>query len=327
MDLVVNDKIIVTSIYEIILQMKRELNNSVFDKIIKSGNSLKVTCPNREHKGGHERHPSCYISTSSDLKVPPGTTHCFSCGFSMSLPKLVGYCFEEDEEFGKQWLLSRFNTSFISEINYLPEISFERKIDVYNTVLDEKELEKYSYYHTYMWERNISKEIIDRFEVGYDPKQNMLVFPVRDEKGILRFITGRSVQSHRFMIPEDVVKPVYLLFYVLKNNIDKVIVCEGQIDALVSWSYGFPAVALFGAGTTQHQIDLLNKSGIFNFVLMYDNDKSGRHGAETFKRNIRDDKLVTDIIMPKNKDIADCTKKEFIDILIENNVLDKTNNR
>lgn len=36
-----------------------------------------------------------------------------------------------------------------------------------------------------MWKRKLSKEVVDRFEVGYDPKQNMLIFPVRDEKEYL----------------------------------------------------------------------------------------------------------------------------------------------
>lgn len=53
---------------------------------------------------------------------------------------------------------------------------------------------------------------------------------------------------------------------------------------------------------------------------MYDNDDAGRKGAERFKKLVRNDVFVTDILMPKNKDIADCTKDEFWDILKGNNI-------
>lgn len=53
---------------------------------------------------------------------------------------------------------------------------------------------------------------------------------------------------------------------------------------------------------------------------MYDNDAAGRKGASRFKKMIKETVFVTDIIMPKNKDVADCSKKEFYDILLNNNV-------
>lgn len=107
----------------------------------------------------------------------------------------------------------------------------------------------------------------------------------------------------------------------VKNKCNQVIVVESQINALVSYSYGFPAVALFGAGTTQNQMDELNKTNIFHYILMYDNDEAGRKGASKFKELIRKDVFITDIIMPKGKDVADCSKEEFLNILRRNNVL------
>ena len=62
-----------------------------------------------------------------------------------------------------------------------------------------------------MWERKLSKEVVDRFRVGYDPQRRMLTFPVWDEKGHLVMITGRSVQTKMFHIDKEVDKPVYLL--------------------------------------------------------------------------------------------------------------------
>ena len=54
---------------------------------------------------------------------------------------------------------------------------------------------------------------------------------------------------------------------------------------------------------------------------MYDNDEAGRKGANKFKKLIRKDVFITDIIMPKGKDVADCSKEEFWDILRNNDIL------
>lgn len=314
MELVVNNKVILTDIYDILLQLRSELKGDRLHDIVKSSNSIKVTCPNINHKGGKERHPSCFISTDPNSPVPLGTAHCFSCGFAMKLPKFVGYCFDEDESFGEEWLLSRCSTAFISETNYLPEIVIDSNNKNDNQPsMSEEELKKYAYYHEYMWKRKLSKEVVDRFEVGYDPKQNMLIFPVRDEKGILRFVTGRSVLNHRFMIPPDVDKPVYLLYYMLRNNVKRVGVAESQINALYLNSLGIPCVGLFGTGSYK-QLTTLRKSGITTFDLYFDGDVSGDKGTKRFVENIGPDKFVNIHQLPRGKDVNDLTLEEICNL-------------
>ena len=242
-----------------------------------------------------------------------GTVHCFTCGYKATLPQFIGYCFEEDEEFGKEWLLLRCETAFISEVRYLPEIVLDKKESL--KLLDESELLKYKYYHPYMWQRKLTKEIVDLFEVGYDPKQNMLIFPVRDEKARLRFITGRSVNSHRFMIPKDVDKPVYLLYYVKQQGLSRVAICESQINTLYLWSLGIPSVGLFGTGSDS-QYDILNKSGIRIMDLFFDGDWAGHKGIERFKKNIRDDIIINTHILPEGKDVNDLSKEEILQLPI-----------
>lgn len=316
MDLRIGNKIIVTPMEQILLQLQRELKNyngKLKDIQPRKGQNINVTCPNNDHKGGFERHPSCQVFADPDDEFTElGQTHCFSCGLAMKLPKFIGYCFDENEEFGKEWLLLRCETVFISDINYLPEIVLEKKQEE-QPVLDESELKKYEYYHEYMWKRKLTKEIVDRFEVGYDPKQNMLIFPVRDERGILRFITGRSVVSHRFMIPEDVDKPVYLLYYMLDNNIKRVAVAESQINALYMNSLGIPCVGLFGTGSYK-QIETLKKSGIGIFDLYFDGDLSGDKGIDRFIKNIGNDKIVNIHLLPRGKDVNDLNYSDIINL-------------
>lgn len=318
MDLVIGNKVITTPLIEILTQLQFELNRyngKIKDIKNQDSKNIAVTCPCNEHKGGFESRPSCQIfADPNDEEIEFGTVHCFSCGYRATLPQFIGYCFDENEDFGKEWLLLRCDTCFASEVKFLPEIILDKpKKEI--TYLNESELSKYAYYHNYMWERKLTKEVVDKFEVGFDPKQNTLTFPVRDDKGNLRFITRRSIVGKRFYIPKDVEKPLYLLYYIKQHNIDKVIITEAQIDALTAWSYGAPAIASIG-GISDEQIKSLNKSGIRIVISMFDNDFAGNKFYLQLKSKLRDDILLLKAKFPLGvKDINDMTKEQFYQAL------------
>lgn len=318
MDLIIRNKVIITPMMTILKTLQRELDNGKLKDIGQQNKqNIPVTCP--VHKSGCESHPSCQVFADPDDEYTQyGTVHCFTCGYARTLPQFIADCFDEDdEEFGNEWLLNRCETAFISEVNYLPPIVLEKPKPKEVEVLDESILKEFEYYHDYMWYRKLSREVVDTFEVGFDPLNNMITFPVRDDLGRLRFITKRSVVTKFFQIPENVEKPVYLLYYIKKHNIKRVAVVESQINALVAWSYGFAAVALFGTGTA-YQLELLKKSGITDFVLMFDGDEAGRKGAMRFKEHMSKDRFITDIVMPPGKDVADCSYSEFWDLISRN---------
>ena len=245
MEFEIQNKVVVTPMEVILRRIRNQLTNGKLQIIEKQNkDNIKITCP--VHKDGLERHPSCNIfANRNDPVTQYGMCHCFACGYSAPLDVFVNSCFDKEGDFGKQWLLDNCDTAFLSEVEYLPEIVVESTKKSEIDVMPEESLHKYAYYHEYMWKRKLTKEIVDLFEVGYDPERDTLVFPVRDEFGRLRFITRRSVSKHFFMIPEDVDKPVYLLYYILQHHIESIAVCESQINALHMWSCGIPAVALF----------------------------------------------------------------------------------
>jgi DNA primase len=51
---------------------------------------------------------------------------------------------------------------------------------------------------------------------------------------------------------------------------------------------------------------------------MFDGDEAGRKGAERFKKNIRNDVIVTDILMPNGMDVNDLTYEQFMYLLNQN---------
>lgn len=308
MKLIINNKCIDTPIPVILKKLKSELKNGLLSDIgeVERDNVL-VTCPN--HKNGMERHPSCNIYCREDNpNVEYGKVHCFTCGYTANLPQFVGKCFEETEAFGKEWLLENFGTSYNSNYLCLPEINIYKCKK--NKFLNENELNKYAFYHPYMWKRKLSKNVVDYFKIGFDSKSNSITFPVWDSSNRLVMITRRNVDSKIFNIPKDVEKPVYLLNEVIKQGYKKVYVAESQINVLTLWSWGYPAIGLFGTGTT-HQYEILNKCPIRNYVLCFDGDIAGQKGTERFLQNIRKDVFVSGKKIPFTKDVNDLTKTEF----------------
>jgi hypothetical protein len=314
MRLVVNKKSIEAPIATILSTLKLETHNGKLKDIGRDENdNVPITCP--IHKMGNESHPSCNVYTRKDNpNVEYGKCHCFTCGWTASLPKLVSVCFGVDDvSYGEEWLESRFGSDYSDSILCMPEI--ELKQHPTKKFLSEGILSDYNYYDDYMWKRGLTKEVVDKFKVGYDPKRKVITFPVWDDQGNLVMVTTRSTVTKQFYIEKDVDKPVYLLNFLKNDHITTAYVCESQINALTLWSYGYPAIALFGTGS-RHQYDILNRSQIRNYILCFDGDDAGDKGIKRFLSNIRDDVLVSIKKIPRGKDVNDLSKEEFDNLTV-----------
>ena len=314
MELILGNKIITAPIPDILHEVKRQSGNRYLKYIgdVK-GDTVKITCP--YHKNGQENHPSCHVYARRDSKeIYYGTLHCFSCSKAVPLYSVVGHCLDEDDEYGKQWLCDNFGDvlteTFVDDLE--PIVLNNNKNNKY---IDESILDKYNQYHPYMTERKLSFDVLRKFKIGYDAESEMITFPIWDENNNLVMITKRSINSKRFEIPEGIDKPVYLLNFIKNENITTVYVCESQINALTLHSWGYPAIGLIGTGS-QKQYDILNKSGIRNYILCFDGDNAGLKGAERFKKHIRKDVIVTQKRIPFGKDVNDLTKEEFENLIV-----------
>jgi hypothetical protein len=311
MHIKIRNKLIVTPVETILRQVQKELTNGKLRDIEEAktnSRNCNITCP--IHKDGFESKPSCQILTDpNDDELEVGWAHCFTCGYSGPLVNTINALFDEmDPRFGEDWLLDRFGNVFINQVEYLPP--FE-KITPVKQFMKEEELIEFDYYHPYMWKRKLSKEVVDKFRVGYDTNRNAITFPVYDEKHRLVMVTARCVDTKRFYIPEGVEKPVYLLFDILERGINNnVMVCESQINTLYARSLGYESIGLIGTGS-KTQLETLKHSGIRNYILAFDGDEAGRKGAARFKKALGNDCFILDLILPKGKDINDLSKEEI----------------
>lgn len=272
------------------------------------------------------------------------TGNCFACNETHSLSEVISHCFGQDDDvvgkFGWQWLLRNFATVQIEERKDV-DLDFSRttgdrilnsfgkagadeyqigrmdKLD--KTYVSEEELDKYRYFHPYMYKRGLTDEIIELFDIGYDKDTDCITFPVRDVNGNTLFVARRSVKSKFFNYPNGVEKPLYGLYELLKfqynkSGIQEVIVCESMLDALSFWTVDKYAVALNGV-ESELQIRQLKELPCRKIILATDSDEKGMLARQRIRKKIGNRKLITEYIFPKGrKDANECTKEELLSL-------------
>lgn len=322
MDLIIHHRKIITPIIEILKEVRNQSNSGYLKDIQNKNQNVLCTCP--FHKEGHESKPACNVfNVLDDPEVEYGTYYCFACGSTGKLSKLVGKCFDQpeetQEEFGEEWLVENFGATFVDEIEYLPEIDLSKpkKFKLNENILYNYEYNNENALNYLINKRHLKKEVIDYFKIGFNKETNSVTFPCWDEKNDLVGIFERSIYTKHFHIPEIQPKPIYLLNEIIKQNYTLVYVVESQINCLTLWSWGIPSIALFGTGTNE-QYKMLRKSGIRNFILVFDGDDAGRRGRDKFIKNMSYDKLISYINVPEGMDVNDLSYDQFISLPMYN---------
>lgn len=289
-----------------------------------NGENLQSNCP--FHKGGQERKPSFGINGEKDK------CHCFACGWSGSIEEMISEIFGymDDGKFGKRWLIKRFNTVEIETRPNIMEGFNGRPSDIYNhnrrnnicdsehnrdcdRYIGELELDKYRYIHPYMYQRGLTDEIIERFDIGYDRGRKEITFPVRDIEGRCVFIAGRSVERKFFRLPKGMDKPIYCSHLFRYGTYTRAYITESFLNCLTCWKYDKPAMALIGTGNKK-QYEILNKLPVREYILAFDPDEAGRKATERFRKNVHG-KIIKELVYPDNRDINDL-QEEFLNCKI-----------
>lgn len=289
-----------------------------------NGENLQSNCP--FHKGGQERKPSFGINGEKDK------CHCFACGWSGSIEEMISEIFGymDDGKFGKRWLIKRFNTVEIETRPNIMEGFNGRPSDIYNhnrhnnicdsehnrdcdRYIRELELDKYRYIHPYMYQRGLTDEIIERFDIGYDRERKEITFPVRDIEGRCVFIAGRSVERKFFRLPKGMDKPIYCSHLFRYGTYTRAYITESFLNCLTCWKYDKPAMALIGTGN-QRQYEILNKLPVREYILAFDPDEAGKKATERFRKNVHG-KIIKELVYSDNRDINDL-QEEFLNCKI-----------
>lgn len=274
-----------------------------------------LSCPLGLHS---DKRPSAGISLDN------GVFHCFACGSSYSLPRLVSVLLYDTEIRiqGETYLLEKFADFTVENRETafkLPKREIRKPKEI--QYVSEKELDRYAFYHSYILNRGISKEVIDLFDIGYDKDRRAITFPVKDKQGRCLFVARRSVVGKEYNYPLGAEKPLYGVDVLARYGrlSEPLYITESMINCLSLWSYGFQAIALNGTGSAE-QIEMLKELPYRRFILGLDGDNAGRKGTMKLYEALKKHKLITRLKLEESVDINDIlmyNKDTFKEIILK----------
>lgn len=139
----------------------------------------------------------------------------------------------------------------------------------------------------YFRSRGISKRIIERFNLGYDPEKNLVTIPYNpDCKGYVHRILWNSDNKYcKFGNEIFNINALYepSIDALICGSRDYVFICEGQIDSLSFEEIGLDAIGLGGTNEISRLVKQLKEKPCNKILVMaLDNDKAGKRATGKF---------------------------------------------
>lgn len=249
-----------------------------------------------------------YHTPSAEVDKETGQFYCFSCQSTTDLPHLVM----------KASGMTYFQAlRLIGEDDYdIAEIVRRNTEDAVIESFDQGIVDRL---HSSVWgvgseyfhSRHINDSSIERFELGYSPKQQMVTVPVHSPSGELWGFVGRSIEGKRFKNNRGLNKSLTLFNMHRVWTSPKVFVVESSFDAIRLDQVGLPAVATLGAGISNDQVELLRRA-FDDIIVIPDNDQAG----ESMSRKLV--KLITYAqVLPLSgvKDVGELSDDDLTNLL------------
>lgn len=205
-----------------------------------------------------QTNPHCKVAITKDKTYEAGTVHCYTCGYTADLPQFVADLLGLSSPVeGFKWLVNQYN--YQTEERELPDLDMYRGSTAKSSVLEESLVKQYTQNLLqseeacrYLHKRRIANWVLEAYELGFDPEDKTVLFPVRGMDGKVIFYKGRSIAGKHFYNAKEVDKTsvVFGLWEILNGSfswgtsdqIEEVWITESEIDALSLISYGVPAV-------------------------------------------------------------------------------------
>ena len=242
---------IVATVEQVLKDLKLQLYGAGLLKEIKNtGSDLMCTCP--FHANGKEHNPSCGVllqqKVTKDKTYEAGTVHCYTCGYTADLPQFVADLLGLSSPVeGFKWLVNQYN--YQTEEREIPDLDMYRGSTAKSSVLEESLVKQYTQNLLqseeacrYLHKRRIANWVLEAYELGFDPEDKTVLFPVRGMDGKVIFYKGRSIAGKHFYNAKEVDKTsvVFGLWEILNGSfswgtsdqIEEVWITESEIDAL-----------------------------------------------------------------------------------------------
>ena len=230
-----------------------------------------VFCP---YHGNHR-------TPAGEVDKTTGTFYCFSCHMVADAYEFVMFVSKRTYFEAARYVKSKEKDSNIEEeiLSKLVEKPDYIQFDEITIKRLNKQALDSPRAMRYFAQRSLSESSVQKFDLGYSEKRDMVTIPVHSPDGMPVGFVGRSIEGKEFKNTPKLPKSKVLFNLHRTKSSSKIYVVESSFDAIRLDQVGFPAVATLGANVSNIQIELLRKY-FNNIIVIADNDEAGGNMKE-----------------------------------------------
>lgn len=204
---------------------------------------------------------------------------CFSCGASYDIYDLIGLDYDL-HSFKEQ--LEKVQELYLGYVPVKKEVKKEIDNKIYDYTNYYNKCFKNRYKTTYLEQRGITRELIDKYKIGYDEERKLVVFPINKHCYFARSVVNNNKIKSRGS--SDIWNKKYI-----KENNQLVYVTEGIIDAL-SLEVIDPNVKVMsinGVGNINSLVYALKENNFNGTIgIAFDKDGAGKKATDELKKEL-----------------------------------------
>ncbi len=204
---------------------------------------------------------------------------CFSCGASYDIYDLIGLDYDL-HSFKEQ--LEKVQELYLGYVPVKKEVKKEIDNKIYDYTNYYNKCFKNRYKTTYLEQRGITRELIDKYKIGYDEERKLVVFPINKHCYFARSVVNNDKIKSRGS--SDIWNKKYI-----KENNQLVYVTEGIIDAL-SLEVIDPNVKVMsinGVGNINSFVYALKENNFNGTIgIVFDKDGAGKKATDELKKEL-----------------------------------------
>lgn len=204
---------------------------------------------------------------------------CFSCGVSYDIYDLIGLDYDL-HSFKEQ--LEKVQELYLGYVPVKKEVKKEIDNKIYDYTNYYNKCFKNIYKTTYLEQRGITRELIDKYKIGYDEERKLVVFPINKHCYFARSVVNNDKIKSRGS--SDIWNKKYI-----KENNQLIYVTEGIIDAL-SLEVIDPNVKVMsinGVGNINSLVYALKENNFNGTIgIVFDKDGAGKKATDELKKEL-----------------------------------------